>query len=409
MKRRSLISGIFTAGAVIMSSLSAAHADDITFWVHSPIARSADAPIFNAVREFEAATGHKVDVQTIDNIGMGRKLFVTMSSGAGPDVVALDIAWIGGLADAGVLADITDRADAIKEEFLPGPMSSGSFLGRQYALPLYTNNVGMFVNDDMLAAAGIDKVPTNWDEFKAALLAMTDKEKGTFGLAFGSGGVGAFLGTSFIWQNGGEIIDSEGNVRINEPEAVEAFQFLADLHLKHGALPPTIHTGLSWDEVNTPFLTKTAGFLLSGDWAYWALKDSDVNWSVHPLPVGKQAAAVIGGYDLGINVNTSSPDASWELVRWLTGEGNVDLMNAYGRLSPRVEAAAPENLAQLAAHLQPFMEQAAVGRARPVVPAWREISDEIIATAWDKMLRGTSAQDALDEAAATMKARLGQQ
>lgn len=387
-----------------------AMADNITLWVNAPIADRADAPIFDEIRAFEEETGHSVEVQAVAHMEMERNLFVALSGGAGPDVMALDIAWVAGLADAGLLADLTEQSAEYAQEYQPGPLASGRFEQRQYALPLYTNNVALYVNNRMLADAGFDTAPTTWEEFREAAIAMTDEEAGTYGLTFGGSRTGAFQLYPFIWQAGGDIIDEEGQVRVGEAEAIEGVDFIASLYTEHDAMPDSVLTANSWDEVNAPFIQERAGMLLSGDWAIGALNSGnpDLDYSIVPLPAGAQAATVIGGYNLAVNANTASPEASWELVRWLTGPRSIELMRGYNRLSAQADATSPEAIAELPEELQPFMQQAGDGRARPVVAPWSQIHAEVFATVWDSVLRGTPAQEAMTRAADQIELLLAQ-
>jgi len=407
---RKLMTGAAALALGLGVGFSPALADNIVFWINSPLASSPDAPIYAELKAFEAETGHTVELQPVAHMEMERNLTVAMSGGAGPDVMALDIAWVAGLANAGLLMDLTEQTAPLAEGYQKGPLASGRFEQRQYALPLYTNNVALFVNNKMLADAGIDKAPTNWEEFREAAIAMTNAEKGTYGLTFGGSRTGAFQLYSFIWQNGGEVIDDEGMVRVGEPESVEAVEFLSSLYTEHKAMPDSVLTANSWDEVNAPFIQERAGMLVSGDWAIAALKNGNPNldWSVHPLPVGKQAATVIGGYNLAVNANTSVGDASWQLVEWLTGPRSVELMGKYNRLSAAAGAAAPEAIAALPEEIKPFMEQADAGRARPVVAEWSQIHSEVFGTVWDSVLRGQPVADVMSKADAQTKSIMGQ-
>jgi len=392
---------------VALAALSGpALADGIVFWVNSPLADGPDAPIYAAVEAFEEATGHDVEVQAVAHNELERNLTIAMTGGAGPDVMAVDLAWVAAMSDAGFLANLTDRVADVAGEYQPGPLSSGRYQQQQYALPFYTNNVALYVNDDMLAAAGITQAPTTWEEFHAAALAMTNAEADTYGLTLGSNRTGAFQLYSFIWQAGGEIIDEQGNVRVAESEAVTAVEFLSSLYTEHGAIPESVLTATSWDEVNAPFIQERAGMLISGDWAIRPIDQSnpDLNYSIHPLPVGAEQAAVIGGYNIAMNAASDSPDAAWELIRWLTGERNPDLMAQYNRLSAFSGAqsgALPDTMAT-------FVNQVQYGHSRPVVAVWGQIHAEIFGNAWDAVLRGASPQDAMDQAAEAIELLLAQ-
>lgn len=401
-----------TAAAALAATLGAtpAFADNVVLWVNAPLASAPDAPIYAELKAFEAETGHTVEIQAVPHMEMERNLFVAMSGGAGPDVMALDIAWVAGLADAGLLADVTDKSDPIADQYQPGPLSAGRFKQRQYAMPLYTNNVALYVNNKMLAEAGIDAAPKTWDEFQAAAIAMTDKDAGTFGLTFGGSRVGAFQLYPFIWQSGAEIIADDGTVGVDSPEAIEAVQFISGLYTEHQAMPASVLTANSWDEVNAPFIQERAGMLISGDWAIGALNNGnpDLDYSIVPLPAGKEAATVIGGYNLAINANSGVSDASWELVEWLTGPRSIELMAQYNRLSAQAAAATDEAIDKLPEELQPFMMQASAGHARPVVAQWSQIHSDVFGTVWDSALRGEPIDEVMTQAATQIRQILGQ-
>lgn len=406
MNVRSILKG-GAAAAVLALGLgsSPAFADNIVMWVNAALANGPDAPLYEELKAFQAATGHTVEVQAVPPIEMEQKLFVALSGGAGPDVMTLDIAWVAGLADAGLLADITQKAGPIASQYQPGPYSSGLFEQKQYALPLYTNNVALLVNDRMLADAGIQKAPATWQEFHDAAVAMTNKEKQTYGVSLGGNRMGAFQLYSFIWQNGGDIIDAEGKSHVADPASVEAVDFLAKLYTESKAMPDSVLTAGNWDEVHAPFVQERAGMVVTGDWALAAVAKAnpDLKFSVHPLPAGKEAATVIGGFDLAIKANTSAPEASFELVKWLSGERSIALMRKYNRLSALKKAATPEAIAALPPNMQPFMQQAAAGRARPVVAAWTQMHTDVFANVWDSVIRGKPAKEAMTEADAAIK------
>jgi len=382
---------------------------NLTLWVNAPMA-GRDAPLFAEIAAFQAATRHRVSVQAVPHLEMQRNLTVAMSSGAGPDVMSLDIAWVPVIADAGLLLDITDHARSVADRYQPGPLLAGQFRGRHYAMPWYTNNVALYVNNPMLAAAGIRTAPTTWQEFQAAAIAMTNRERGTHGLSLAAGPTGIFQVYSFIWQNGGELIDPSGRVRLNEPEAIEAIEFVSGLYTRHRAVPDTVLTANSWDEVNAPFLQQRAGMLISGDWALGAIARNapNLDYSVHPLPRGRRAASVIGGYSVAVNANTPARDAALQLVEWLSGPRSTEVMGRYERIAGTMAAVAPELIARLPANQRAFLQQAPYGVPRPAVAGWGDIHSNVMARLWDQVIRGAAVPGAVaaaHRAAAAIMAR----
>lgn len=386
--------------AMIAASALGARADDLVLWLNAPMVPGPDAPIHAELAAFEQETGHKVELQAVPHLEMQRNLIVSMSSGAGPDVMAVDIAWVPVIADSGLLMDISAHAAAKAAEYQPGPLFAGTYKGVQYAMPWYTNNVALYVNDAMLAEAGIAKAPATWAEFEAAAVAMTDASKDRYGLTLGSAGTGSFQIYSFIWQNGGELVDADGKARLNDPATVEALEFVSGLYTKHKAIPDSILTAMTWDEVNAPFLQGRAGMLISGDWALGAISRGapDMKFSVHPLPAGKKQATVIGGYNIAVNANTKSPEAAVQLMDWLTGPRATAVMPKYNRIAGTMAAAAPEVIAALPETQKAFLEQAPHGVPRPPIAAWADIHTSVTGVLWDKIVRGANVAEAAAEA-----------
>ena len=388
---------------------AAAQADTITFWVNAPMAPNPSAPIYEEIRAFEARTGHKVNLQPIPFQELEQRLFVALGSGAGPDVMAIDTAWMAAFADAGVLGDLTERTRPVAAQYQPGPLASGRYKGRQYGLPWYTNNVALFVNNDMLKAAGFSAPPKTWAEFRAVAKAMRALGPDKYGLTMGSGRFGVFQLYSFIWQNGGELIEESGRVRVGEPAVAEAFALFTDMYRIDKSIPDTVLTAQSWDEVFAPFIQGRAGMVISGDWTIGSIRRGapNLNYSIAPLPAGVRPATVIGGFNLTVNAKSKSPAAAAELALFLTGPRSIEAMRKADRLSAQASATTPEALAALPANQRPFMAQAAYGRPRPNVPIWAEVHSSILAPAWDASLRGlTTPQAAVQKAAAEINAQM---
>jgi ABC-type glycerol-3-phosphate transport system substrate-binding protein len=173
-------------------------------------------------------------------------------------------------------------------------------------------------------------------------------------------------------------------------------------------VPDTILTAQSWDEIHAPFIQGRAGMVITGDWGISAVKRGapDMKFSIVPLPVGKQAATVIGGFNIAVNAKAKSP-AAIDLALWLTGPRSIELMRKYDRLSAQVAATSPDALAKLPPEQKPFMAQAAAGRARPVVAAWTEVHASVLSPAWDAVVRGlVTPQAAMQKAADEIRAKL---
>ena len=83
---------------------------------------------------------------------------------------------------------------------------------------------------DILKDAGIDSVPTNWDELKAACEAVKESNPDVAPLAatWGSTHYGALneVYWPYFWGAGASIVDDDGNLTIDTDAGLEATQFL---------------------------------------------------------------------------------------------------------------------------------------------------------------------------------------
>ena len=87
----------------------------------------------------------------------------------------------------------------------------------------------MYYNVDILEAAGVE-VPTTWDELKAACekLKAYDSSIYPWGIDMTTDeGQAAFA--YYIWNNGGDFTDADGNWTLNSDANVEAIEYAIDL------------------------------------------------------------------------------------------------------------------------------------------------------------------------------------
>ncbi|MHB0885221.1 MAG: sugar ABC transporter substrate-binding protein [Bacillota bacterium] len=369
----------------------------ISFWVLDSFTKGTDTPLSKAITQFEADNPNiKVDLQPMAANAIHDKLVTAISGGGGPDVFNTDIAWMGEFIGMGLFQDITKQAEPSKADFFDGPMSAVTKDGKIYALPWYTNNLGLYYNKDMFAAAGIQAPPTTWDEFYTD--AQKLKAKGYDALSLGRGGFGIYSFLSFLFENGASVFGPDGKtLTVNSPEAVEAFDWFTGLYTKLHAVPESVKSAFSWDQVYAPFIQKQAAMVISGDWAKWSLSSNkDLHWDVAPLPKGKSHATVAGGYNLAIGKNSKNQAADWKLINFLTEKQNEWILEGYGRIPARKDIT-DSDYAKKDPFIGTFIQQAQYGVPQPAIAVWPKISD-MMGDAFDSVIQGKKTpQQALDD------------
>lgn len=199
-----------------------------------------------------------VSVTTVPGNQIIDKLTAALASKTQPDIMGIDLIQCPYFNSLGAFVDTTARFNALsyKDEFPKAQATLGNYNGKQYQLP-FAADVSAFVwNKELFRNAGLDpdKGPANWDELRQ-FAQKTTKGHEQFGIAFDAqtGGTFMFRWMPFVWSNGGDILNAEGNKStINSPQALEALQLWVDLIQKDKATPPGTAT-YSGDDLRAAF------------------------------------------------------------------------------------------------------------------------------------------------------------
>jgi ABC-type glycerol-3-phosphate transport system substrate-binding protein len=150
--------------------------------------------------------------------------------------------------------------------------------------------------------------------------------------------------------------------------------------------------------------------MISGPWDVTSIKDQfpDLQFGVAPLPYRDKQAGNIGGENLVVFKHTKKADLAWKWLSLLTNAGNnAEVAKSLGGFATNVAAANAATAGEDPSYAV-FVKQLAVAQARPAVPQWIQVNDEIIAPALDRALAGkVTPEQALTDAAAKTRSLLG--
>ncbi len=345
-----------------------------------------------------------------DGVALQKHLVGLLTNKSGtPDVFTLDLVRVAEVAAAGLSLPLSDHFSASDMRgFFPGIVEGCTVGGELMAMPWFADSGMLFSRTDVLEKIGAE-VPQTWGELVSiATKGMTSLRP--YGFLWQGKRSEALVCNlvSVIGSNGGRILDADGRtVRIADPEAVEAVQFLYDtINRSH----ISTRRVLSWDEepCRKPFNDGQAIFLRN--WSYtWGLaqqKGSAVagKISVSPLPhfPGKSSAACLGGFQYGISAASKNPAASVDFLRWLSTPGTQLRFATVDGLAPtRQDVFNDPSLAKT----QPFLarlKDVFVGAvARPVTPKYPAVTKVIQAE-----VAGALAQGNVAAALATAKRKI---
>ncbi|MHA7158144.1 extracellular solute-binding protein [Glutamicibacter endophyticus] len=129
-------------------------------------------------------------------------------------------------AAEGLLAPASDIASAeTLADFQQSFADAETYEGTQYALPLIASARALFYNETLMKEAGVEQVPTTWDELYEASKKISEKTKAAgYGMPLGSEEA---QGESLIWfaGNGGNFGDAE-KISVDTPANIEAAKFM---------------------------------------------------------------------------------------------------------------------------------------------------------------------------------------
>lgn len=341
-----------------------------------------------------------VEVETIPYPEYQQRLQLAVQGGTSPTVATVDQIWTAGLAAGGNIIPMDDyvgASDAVSEEsFFSGAWESAVVDGQAYGVPF---NVDVwqftFYNADLLESAGVDpETLTTWEGLETAGAALSGD--GQFGIGlFGHVGEDTVaVMDSFIFSNGGEVLDSSGMCALDQAQSVEALEYLAGI----SQYAPSGILNNSSGTMRELFLN---GSLATEFWPALeqpTLQSSDTNWGfvAGTAPEGKTPVGTYGGWNLAMfaDANDAERDAAWRFIEFITSpEVNGDVVDL---LPANIEAAE----AFVAANREGpeiILEHLNNSKPRPLSENYLELST-IQNEMFQSILDGADAQTAADEA-----------
>lgn len=387
------------------TSASAGKEVTLNFWHHYSAQSAENDTLMNVlIPKFEEENPSiKVNAVSHEWADLHEKLLISAQSNTLPDVARLDSAWIPEFEKMRILTaldtEMSDYGD-VAAGLLGSAMSTASVGGHSYGLALNTNSKILFYNVKALEDAGI-AVPKTMDEFIAAVKALSGTNaNGQQVWGYNEPALAGWNLCPFIWSMGGAITNDEGTKAsgyINSPETVQAVQTFADLY-SQGCI-----TG--WNSGDIPmtdgFGTGRYMMLLEGPWKIAELQGAypDFEYAVTEIPAGKGGSiSVLGGEDISM-FNSANKDAAWKFMKFMTDPFAQEEMAKCGQIPVNKEALNSDTVKN--ASFAPFIDAIETAKSRPTVACWSEMDSELSVAVSAVMNGEKTAQEAMDELAAT--------
>ncbi|SEQ07401.1 maltose-binding protein /trehalose-binding protein [Devosia sp. YR412] len=366
MKLNTLLAGLLTSVTLIAGAAQAAELS-----VVSGDTGNGLAFLQEQLDKFEAQTGHTVTVvpmpsSTTDQFGQYRLWLAAGNTDI--DVYTTDVIWAPQLADQ--FLDLTEAAKDVVGQHFPSIIESQTVDGKLVAVPAFTDAPALFYRKDLLEKYN-KEVPTTWAELTATAQEIMDGERAAgnpdmWGFVFQGNAYEGLTCNALEWVKsfgGGQIIEADGTISINNPQAAAAIDQAASWI---GTISP--EGNLAYMEEESRGVWQLGNAVFHRNWPYaYALgegADSAVKgkFDVAPLPAGEGAdarsAATLGGWNYAVSKYAKDPDAAIELALFLA--------------SPEVQKERAIKQSNLPT-IQALYDDADVLAASPFMANWKEI------------------------------------
>ncbi|HET9276174.1 MAG TPA: sugar ABC transporter substrate-binding protein [Gemmatimonadales bacterium] len=330
-------------------------------------------------RDFERENpGIRVRVQQIPWSAAHEKVLTAIVGRSTPDVAQMGNTWIPEMVALGALAPVETRfADS---SHFPGILATNVINDTLYGLPWYVDTRVLFYRKDLLARAGFDSVPSTWDGWREAMLALKRRAA--------PGSYPIFLPTN-EWppqvilglQQGSELITPDGHGAFRAPPFRRAFDFLLSLY-RDGLAAPVSNNTIA--NLYQEFARGTFAMYISGPWNLGEFRrrlppELQDAWATAPLP-GPEGPGVslAGGSSLVVFRGSPRRAAAQRLVEFLARpEQQIRFYRLTGDLPARREAWSDSALAS-DREARAFRVQLERVVPTPMVPEWEFVTTKVM-------------------------------
>ncbi|MDG5816218.1 ABC transporter substrate-binding protein [Chitinispirillales bacterium ANBcel5] len=395
------LTSLHCSGDPVLTFMAGGAPNEIAYWE-------------SVVETFEEETGIAVRLirQTTDTDQRKQSIILALRGRrSDPDVMLVDVAWIGQLAASGWLMPLNDYNIDTQPFFSPVISLANTYEESLIGLPLYVDGGLLYYRKDLLEKYGYDSPPQTWEQLLEMAKTVQNGEREHNSDFWG-----------YVWQGaqyeglicnaletfvsaGGGILDSHGNSITSTEENVKALEFMISLIHEHAVSPPNTFTDMKEEEVRMTF--QAGNTLFQRNWPYaWGLhnaKDSEIKGKVAIAPLPSfpehQSAATLGGWHAVVSAYSDMPEEAVQFLQYITSyDVQKDMTLNLGWNPGRSDLYENETIQSSAPHLvelKPVFEGAV---PRPVVPYYSEIS-QILQKQINAALAGqVSAAQALENA-----------
>jgi multiple sugar transport system substrate-binding protein len=327
--------------------------------------------------------GIRVEVQQLPWTAAQEKLLTSFAGEVTPDLCQLGNTWIAQFAALGALARLEEAAarstTVMQADYFDGIWASNRIGDAVYGVPWYVDTRLIFYRRDLLARAGFEHPPVDWDEWTRMMAALKRRSPQTYGVLLPLNEFEPLVALA-LQQDTPLLRDGDRYGNFRSPAFRRTLQFYLDL-FRQGWAPPESTTQISnvWDEFGKGYFS----FYINGPWNIGEFRrrlpaDKQDSWMTAPLPgPDGPGASIAGGSSLVVFERSRHKREAWQVIEYLSQPAVQQRFFAMtGNLPPRRSAWVDGPLAR-DPYAQAFRDQLERAKSPPKVPEWERIATEM--------------------------------
>lgn len=327
--------------------------------------------------------------------GQCQERAITLASAGDPPALAyLGSRSLPQLAESELILPFP-ASDELIASYRPSVLSTVQFDAQVWGLPRAFSTKALFINRSLFDEAGVEP-PTTWEETVAAAAAITEAtDAAGIGIPAASFDNTMHQWLSWFYSNGAEVIDADGNVVIDSPEAIEAFQLYADL------APYAQEGPVAYDraELEPLFQNGLIAMMIHG-YSFGA-RAGDVDWEIIPVPAGPNGdhSTLLITDSLAVFDGSGVEDAAMSLAVYLTAPERQALFDDTAGWTPIRESEFTEALRDSDPNWAFFLDTVEIGGPEPQMVDFLGMQDVINEALQGAVLGELTAEEAASQAA----------
>jgi ABC-type glycerol-3-phosphate transport system substrate-binding protein len=350
------------------------------------------------------------------------RLIVALPAGEGPTIFKVYEPWFEILTSKNLLEPVNPaiwggtEQSAVTDLYLG--LEGSSRNGKVYGIPDEVPAESLLVNNRLFTEAGLSletDIPKTWDEVAALQPRLLKKDAGGrviqkgFEYRYTAGPHwGANILNAMVQDQGGSLVDQNGEADFNSPELVKALEMW-----KKNVVAPSVSNNVQtspYQDFADEQDVMTFGGVAALGFIYNLNPNLKDKVTVAKLPsISGGFASTRYSFNYAVNPNATDPQklVAWDLIKWLT-DHSVERFLDTGSLTPRKEFASDSRVMDVP-FMDLFLAELEHAYSLPRTTHWTELQNALFAAIERVVFDGMDPKASISQAQTEYEGSVGNQ